>query len=54
MDEDAVAAKLAFELACTSALLQAAYERLSWLEGDAVSAPDLTVCAPAGTEESPE
>ena len=54
MDEDAVAAKLAFELAYTSALLQAAYERLSWLEGDAVSAPDPTVCAPAGTEESPE
>jgi hypothetical protein len=50
MDDDTVVAQLAFELAYTSALLQAAYERLSWLEG--VSDP--TVCAAVGTEVSPE
>jgi hypothetical protein len=47
---ETVVAQLASELACTSALLQAAYARLSWLEG--VSDP--TVCAVVGTEVSPE
>jgi hypothetical protein len=47
---ETVVAQLASELACTSALLQAAYARLSWLEG--VSPPDLSLAQ--GTEESPE
>jgi len=51
---DSVVAQLASELACTSALLQAAYARLSWLEGGAVSPPDLCRCVSQDIEELPE